>query len=194
MGFVRGQLVADLDAYARFAAVDGNCPLVCQGVKHDAAGLMELTEDETTGTLVNKQGEPIDIEPEAVFPLLKGADLSRPRPIVATRHVIVTQRTMSDETGRLDRDAPALWAYLQTHAETFARRKSSIYRNRPPFAMFGIGPYSFAPYKVAVSGLHKSPVFHAIGPVAGRPVMLDDTGYFLPCHLAEQAAPRPPSC
>ncbi len=189
MGFARGQLVADLDAYARFAAVDGAGPLVWrQGLKHDAAGLMELTGDEKTGTLLNKQGEPIDVEPEAVFPLLKGTDLSRPRPIAATRRVIVTQRTMSDDTGRLNRDAPALWAYLQTHAATFARRKSSIYRNRPPFAMFGIGPYSFAPYKVAVSGLHKAPVFHAVGPVAGRPVMLDDTGYFLPCQRAEQAA------
>ena len=27
----------------------------------------------------------------------------------------------------------------------FARRKSSIYRGQPPFAIFGIGPYSFAP-------------------------------------------------
>lgn len=54
--------------------------------------------------------------------------------------------------------------------------------------MFGIGPYSFAPFKVAISGLHKVPVFRALGPVQGRPVMLDDTCYFLACSSAEEAA------
>jgi hypothetical protein len=54
--------------------------------------------------------------------------------------------------------------------------------------MFGIGPYSFAPYKTAVSGLHRSPVFRAVGPVAGRPVLFDDTWYVLPFGAAESAA------
>ncbi|MCA1685615.1 MAG: hypothetical protein LC745_06440, partial [Planctomycetia bacterium] len=93
-----------------------------------------------------------------------------------------------DDTGRLRDAAPGLWAYLWAHAGAFSRRKSSIYRNRPEFAMFGVGPYCFAPYKVAVSGLHKAPVFHAVGPQGGRPVMLDDTGYFLACRSPEQAA------
>ena len=70
---------------------------------------------------------------------------------------------------------------------TFAKRKSSIYRGQPAFALFGIGPYSFAPYKVAISGLHKVPKFRR-RPAAGRPVMLDDTCYFLPCPSAVEAA------
>ena len=70
----------------------------------------------------------------------------------------------------------------------FDKRKSSIYRRQPPFAYFGLGDYSFSPYKVAVFGLHKTPVFRAIGPRQGRPVMFDDTCYFVSCSSGMQAA------
>ena len=188
MGFVRGRVVADLDAYAPFAFADGDSPLDWrQGLKHDAAGVMELEANPGGDPFRNKRGEPVDVEPGHVFPLLKGRDLSRPSPEPG-RSVVLTQRRVGDDTGRLAATAPKLWAYLQAHADDFARRRSSIYRGRPPFAMFGVGPYCFAPYKVAVSALHKRPVFHAVGPEGGRPVMLDDTGYFLACRSPEQAA------
>jgi hypothetical protein len=102
--------------------------------------------------------------------------------------VIVPQRRIGQDTRTLEQQAPRLWAYLNRYAPVFARRKSSIYRGQPPFALFGIGPYSFARDKVAVSGLHKTLRFQAVGPVGGRPVMLDDTGYFLACDSAKQAA------
>ncbi len=189
MGFARGRLVADLDAYAPFAHADGVCPLVWrQGLKHDAAGVMELAPCAASGGLRNRRGEPVDVEPGQVYPLLKGTDLSRPAPVIPTRRVIVTQRFLGDDTGRLREGSARLWAYLRANAPAFARRKSSIYRGRPEFAMFGVGPYSFAAWKVAVSGLHKRPVFQAVGPHEGRPVMLDDTGYFLACRSPEQAA------
>lgn len=54
-------------------------------------------------------------------------------------------------------------------------------KNRPRFSVFGVGPYSFAPWKVATSGFYKRLDFRCIGPVEGRPVVLDDTCYFLPC-------------
>ena len=195
MGLVHGALVADLDAYAPFAFADGASPLVWrQGVKHDAASIMELSAT-PRGTLSNAAGELVDVEPGQVFPLLKGGDLARPGPITPRRWVVLTQRRVGDDTARLRDDAPRLWAYLSAHADAFARRKSSVYRGQSAFAMFGVGPYSFAPYKVAVSGLHRAPVFHAVGPLEGsepgadaRPVMVDDTCYVLPTHSPEQAA------
>ena len=36
--------------------------------------------------------------------------------------------------------------------------------------------------------MHKAPAFRAVGPRDGRPVMLDDTCYFLPCSTAPEAA------
>jgi hypothetical protein len=50
-----------------------------------------------------------------------------------------------------------------------------------------VGEYSFRPHKVAISGLYKSLTFNVVEPIAGRPTMLDDTCYFLPCESREQA-------
>jgi hypothetical protein len=191
IGFARGRLVTDLPGFERWAFADGASPLTWrQGLKHDAAALMELARDLGSGVLRNKQGAAVEVEPAHVYPLLKGTDLARAhtRAGAPRRAVIVPQTKIGQDTRPLAQCAPRLWAYLSTHAAVFAQRKSSIYRGQPPFAIFGIGPYSFAPYKVAVSGLHKAPRFHAIGPVEGRPVMLDDTSYFLPCCSPEQAA------
>jgi hypothetical protein len=193
-GFARGRLVADLKGFERWAYADGACPLTWrQGLKHDAASVMELIRDPAgpgrQAVLCNKQGEPVDVESAHVYPLLKGTDLARGEPAtVPRRAVIVTQTRIGQDTRGLEQTAPRLWAYLSRHAAALAQRKSSIYAGQPPFALFGIGPYSFAPYKVAVSGLHKTARFHALGPVEGRPVMLDDTSYFVPCQTPEQAA------
>jgi hypothetical protein len=195
IGFARGRLVADFAAFQRWSFADGACPLTWrQGLKHDAAAVMELdlAYDGAAPPVRNKRGAAVDVEPAYVYPLLKGSDLARSEPEIdppaPRRAVIVTQTRIGQDTSMLEQTAPRLWAYLSAHTAAFARRKSSIYRGQPPFAIFGIGPYSFAPYKVAVSGLHKTPQFRAIGPAQGRPVMFDDTCYFLACRKPEQAA------
>ena len=58
-------------------------------------------------------------------------------------------------------------------------RKSSIYKNKPKFSIFGIGDYSFKRYKIAISGLYKIPRFSLIFPEKDKCLMLDDTCYFL---------------
>ena len=175
LGLRGGELIADLAAHDRCRFADGRSPLTWrQGVKHDASDLMELIRGDD-GRLANKRGEVVDVEAEHVYPLLKGTDLAgspRPRP---DRSLIVTQHRLGDDTEALASTAPRLWAYLSSHADRFGARKSSIYRGRPPFAMFGVGGYTFAPRKVAISGLHKTPRFRAIGPAGGRPTLLDDT-------------------
>jgi hypothetical protein len=186
MGFANNQLIKDIENYRRFAFADGSCQMMWrQGLKHDAASVMELSRD-GRGGLRNKLGESVDIESEYVYPLLKGSDLFHERP--PDKYVIVTQKRLGESTSQLQWAAPRLWNYLTAHADLFRSRKSSIYRNKPPFAMFGIGDYSFSSHKVAVSGLHKIPRFRMIGPAEGQPVMLDDTSYFLACRSPEQAA------
>ena len=93
---------------------------------------------------------------------------------------MLPQRRLGEDTEALAERAPATWRYLLTHAEALDGRRSSIYRHQPRFAVFGLGAYSFAPWKVAISGLAKRAVFTLVGPDAqGRPVVLDDTCYFL---------------
>lgn len=183
-----GNLIADVDAYEELAGVEGVFPFTWrQGIKHDAADVMELF-DLGNGALQNRLGEPVMVEDAYVFPLLKSSDLYHARLVFPNRAVIVTQRHIGQDTAGLQGAAPKLWDYLDRHRAVFDRRKSSIYRDKPPFSIFGVGDYSFAAYKVAVSGLHKTPRFVALGPVDGRPVMLDDTCYFVSCESARQAA------
>lgn len=186
LGFVDGELVSDARTVLELLPLIGSAPREWrQGVKHDAASVMELNV-EPDGRLCNKLGELVDVEPEWVYPLLKGSSVFHGRPVLQA--VLVPQTHPSDDTSHLAERAPKLWAYLNAHARIFDNRRSSIYRRAPRFGLFGIGGYSFAKYKVCVSGLHKEVRFRAIGPVAGKPVMLDDTCYLLPCARAEDAA------
>ena len=57
----------------------------------------------------------------------------------------------------------------------------------PRFSIFGIGDYSFAPWKVAISGLYKSFTFVVVPPENGRSVMVDDTCYSIPCKCEKEA-------
>lgn len=154
----------------------GTCQLTWrQGVKHDCGNVMELLLDK--GAYVNKLGETVVIEDEFVFPLIKSSK-SRQYVIEDAAHAVpMTQRKIGEDTNRLESVAPHFWQYLNNHAELFDARKSSIYRNAPRFAMFGVGDYSYADYKVAVSGFYKNPVFSLAH--GKKPIMFDDTCYFL---------------
>ncbi|MGH7192509.1 MAG: hypothetical protein ACREJM_03125, partial [Candidatus Saccharimonadales bacterium] len=61
------------------------------------------------------------------------------------------------------------------------------YRVRPAFSVFGVGDYTFAPWKVAISGFYKKLAFTVLSTVEGKPIVLDDTSYFLPCDTEGQA-------
>lgn len=156
-----------------------------QGVKHDLAAVMEL-EATGTGAWHNGLGEMLNVEEDCIYPLLKATDLHLGRP--PSKGVIVTQRFLAEKTSALERTSPLLWDYLVSHRSKFAERRSSAYRGRPEFCMFGVGDYTFAPWKVAVSGFHRDARFRVVGPVAGRPVVLDDTCYLWGCEDPGHAA------
>lgn len=152
------------------------------GVKHDAASVMELDVDTCRA---------LALEEAYLFPLLKGSDLARGSDLdvahVPRKRLIVTQRKLGEDTGPIRERAPHVWAHLAANSERLAARKSRIYRGQPPFAMFGIGGYTFAEHKVAISALHKRLAFRAVEPCDGRPIVLDDTCYFLACASRREA-------
>lgn len=148
-----------------------------QGVKHDCSQVMELTQQD--GLLFNARNELVEIENDLVYPLVKSSMFKAPVKSQFTKYVIVTQKRTNESTYGLANSLPLTWSYLQRNAELFARRKSSIYRNAPPFSMFGVGRYTFSPYKVGVSGFYKEPMFSLLYTEEGRPVMTDDTSYFI---------------
>lgn len=129
--------------------------------------------------LENGYGELVEIEPDAVYPLIKGSRFKQPLIHDFDKYVLVTQKKLREPTAHLSTQLPRTWAYLQAHREEFMRRRSSIYLNAPEFSMFGIGEYAFVPYKVGISGFAKRPLFAVLTTENLRPVMLDDTGYYL---------------
>jgi hypothetical protein len=155
------------------------------GLKHDCAPVMELGRD---GSLLrNGLSEVVDIEDECIYPLLKGSDVAKGNVSHPKHAVIVTQKETGQDTAYLALTVPRTWQYLCDHAAPLDSRRSSIYRRRPRFSVFGIGGYSFAPWKVAISALHKKLQFSAVGSYQGKPIILDDTCYHLSCVRSEEA-------
>lgn len=180
-GYSGGDLVSDMDAFHSLRDLDGSSPQYIwrSGVKHDAAKVMELTR--TASGLVNGFGEIVDLERDHLFPLLKSSDLANGR-TDSRKVVLITQRHTGNSTTDIEVEAPKTWDYLLRHADVLDNRKSSIYRNRSRFSVFGIGPYSFSPWKIAISGLYKQLTFVMVPPSDGVPTMVDDTAYFVPCY------------
>jgi hypothetical protein len=129
----------------------------------------------------------VDIEPDLLFPLLKGSDLANGKVESTTRYVVVTQKFVGESTDDIQKNSPKTWKYLASHAKPLDRRKSRIYRNQPRFAIFGVGAYTFAPWKIAICGLYKTLQFRLIGEIEGKPVIFDDTVYFLSFADEQQA-------
>jgi len=189
LGWRMERVVADVKAFDRWShlAADGtdrSC-VWRSGVKHDCAPVMELRA--VGGRWYNKRGECLDLEPTYVFPLLKSSDVASGRTAAAAQGMIVTQSTVAAATEPIRLSAPKTWAYLLAHAPLLDGRRSSIYRKRPRFAVFGVGDYTFAPYKVAISGLYKKLRFEVVGSHEGKPVVFDDTVYFLACPSRREA-------
>ena len=187
VGFRDGFLLADVPAYERWKRLRGSSPYRWRsGIKHDCAKVMELVRE--GGCFRNGLHELPELEENFVYPMLKCSDIARGRTAEPHRWMLVTQRRMGENTAGIEARAPRTWAYLAAHAGLLNRRASSIYRNRPPFSVFGVGDYSFAPWKVAISGLHKRLDFRVVGPHAGKPVVFDDTCCFIPCQSEDEAA------
>ena len=121
----------------------------------------------------------LHIEDEIVFPLIKSSMFKLLVIHSFTKYVIVTQKKAREETSHLETEVPETWKYLNENLELFEHRKSSIYNNAPPFSMFGVGDYSYSKYKVGISGFYKRPLFSVLYSDDNKPVMTDDTSYFI---------------
>lgn len=185
IGLAGKELVTDIVEYSRFRDIDG-IPYYTwrSGVKHDAAAIMEFMQDD--GYYVNGKREKYQLEETYLFPLLKSSDIANGR-IVPKKHVLLTQRKPSDDTATIETFAPKTWSYLVEHAYALENRRSIIYKNRPRFSVFGVGDYTFSPWKVAISGLYKNCRFEVVGEYQGKPIVVDDTCYFVPCASEKEA-------
>ena len=172
-GFIEDKFYSNI---SDIPPIDGECQMEWrQGVKHDCASVMELNYE--NNQFINKKNDVVSIENTLVYPLLKSSQLKKPIVSETSRHIIITQKKIKQDTAYIENEAPKTWKYLNENKEFFDKRKSSIYNNTPQFSIFGIGDYSFKKYKVAISGFYKTPMFSLV--YGEKTMMLDDTCYFL---------------
>jgi len=175
-GWIGNKFVSNIDTYSHAKEIDGHCPFIWrQGLKHDCSTVMEL--DKVNGHYVNGLNEEVKLEDGLIYGILKSSDLKNIVINKTRKFTIVTQKKVGQDTKYIKSEYPKTYQYLTEHQTYFYARKSSIYNNKPLFSIFGIGDYSFKPFKVAISGLYKTFHFTLILPQDNKPVMLDDTCY-----------------
>ena len=185
LGWVNDKFASDIEKYQKYQYFDGICPFEWrQGVKHDCARIMEL---ERRGEYFkNALNELFELEEDLVYGILKSSDLKSNRIGTPRKYTIITQQKIGQDTLYALDKLPKTKAYLFRHKDYFLKRKSNIYKGKPMFSIFGIGDYSFKPYKVAISGLYKQSKFTLVEP-NGKALMLDDTCYFIGFDDIEEA-------
>lgn len=177
-GWVADKFVSNTELYRHSYDIDGICPFEWrQGIKHDLSSVMELERKD--GYYQNGMNERITIEEDLVYGVLKSSDLKQAVVNKPRKFTVVTQRKVGQDTSFIRHKFPETFQYLSSHKQLFDCRKSSIYNNKPDFSIFGIGDYSFKIYKVAISGLYKTFSFSLVLPLGSKPLMLDDTCYFI---------------
>lgn len=177
-GWVKNNFVHSISDYKSTSDIEGKSPFTWrQGLKHDCSSIMEFEHHKSQ--YINALNEIIDIEDDLVYPLLKSSDLKATTVDTYRKLTIVTQKKIGDDTLPIKNYYPKTYNYLFSHKDFFEKRKSSIYKGKPSFSIFGIGDYSFAPYKVAISGMYKTTHFSLLKPMNNKPIMLDDTCYFI---------------
>ncbi|UCG02413.1 MAG: SAM-dependent methyltransferase [Candidatus Heimdallarchaeota archaeon] len=187
IGYIDERMVANIPLYKKWRHLIGNNTHIWRsGIKHDCTRVMELLKQENG--FLNGFGELVSLEDNYLYPMLKSSDLANNRIKNINRRMIVTQKSIGEDTSSIQQNAPLTWEYLKKYAHFLLNRASSIYQNRPQFSVFGVGSYTFSSWKVAISGFYKELKFRLIKPFEGKPVVLDDTCYFLPAKSHEEAA------
>ena len=185
-GWYKDKFVYSVKDYDKTSFIDGKSVFTWRsGVKHDCSKVMELQA--VNGHFKNGLGEEVSLEKNLVYGLLKSSDLKDHHTNTFRKLTIITQNKIGQETRYIQKRFPLTYHYLKSHKGFFEKRKSSIYKEKPDFSIFGIGDYSFTKFKIAISGLYKSTHFTLVEPNNSKPIMLDDTCYFIGFNKLEMA-------
>ena len=175
----------------------GRCPYeIRHGLKHDAADIIivDPIERKEDKVLIRSKadGEEYEIEADTVYPFLQ------PRHIGAwgikgyTYAIIPQHKAGEDNENELAKTLPLTYSYLTRFKDRFLSRKSRIFGKKPFYTLFGLGKYTWKPFKVCWCGLGFKPEFVVVGSVndrlIGKKLLIPDgTIYFIPFEKKEEA-------
>jgi len=179
IGWFNNLFVSNIEDYKLLKKYDGKSQFIWRsGIKHDLTKIMVLKKRDDY--YMNKLGEKISLEDDMVYCYLKGSYLKDKIISSSDLFTIITQKNITSNIDDIENKFPNTYKYLVEHENYFNSRKSSIYNGKPKFSIFGIGDYSFKPYKIAIASLYKTFSLSIITPDdKNKPIMLDDTCYFI---------------
>ncbi|MDJ0582297.1 SAM-dependent methyltransferase [Crocosphaera sp.] len=187
ISYINNRLIRDSKTFKQFSYLYTNKPTIKwrSGVKHDCSKIMEF--EKVGDFLINGLGKKVKLEDDYIYPLLKGSNVFNQDKNRTKKYVLITQKYIGEDTNNIRKYAPKTWNYLQSHASYLDKRASRIYKNNPQFSIFGVGEYSFYPWKIAICGLYKKLEFRLFNLIDNKPIMFDDTVYFLSFEEEEKA-------
>ncbi|GAB6877983.1 hypothetical protein JCM17823_02570 [Halorubrum gandharaense] len=133
----------------------GECEVpIRHGVKDDAAAVFGMDDADLDR-----------VEPDRVFPYLKSKHVVK-FGLFGHEHRLVPMDAAHEDNEAALRDAcPETYAYLQDHRDRLAARSSSWLEKGPFYNVFGLGEYTWAPYKVVWCRLGFKPHFVVVSTV-----------------------------
>lgn len=119
------------------------------------------------------------VEPDLLYPLLRGRDISRWRAEPSTHLIVVSREdgTIFAEQ-EMQKQYPRTYGYLCRFKEKLSARthpitKGALQRGAPFFWFMGLAPYTFAPWKVVWKEMARNLTCAVIGCMENKPVIPD---------------------
>ncbi|SDQ35998.1 DNA methyltransferase family protein [Halopelagius longus] len=126
------------------------------GVKDDAKAVYGLDRETIDAR---------NIEPDHVYPYLKSKHVVKYGLFGYDLHLVPQRRAGEENESAVREETPNTYAYLDDHRERLDDRGSSWFDDGPFYGLFGLGPYTWADYKVVWCRLGFKPHFAVVSTV-----------------------------
>ncbi|ADQ67049.1 type i restriction-modification system methyltransferase subunit [Halogeometricum borinquense DSM 11551] len=126
------------------------------GVKDDAKAVYALDEETI---------EEHDLEPDHIYPYLKSKHVVKYGLFGYDRHLVPQRLAGEENESAVRRETPNTYAYLDANRDRLEARGSSWFDDGPFYSLFGLGPYTWADYKVVWCRLGYKPHFTVVSTV-----------------------------
>lgn len=183
--------------WAQTQFMEGHNPYpIRHGLKHDAAGILIMRHIERRNGHLSVQSEinteAHHLEPEWIYPFLQPRHLHAWGLEGHAYFILPQHKAGENNIAELREHFPLTYAYLKSFEQNFQARRSKVFAQTPFYGLFGLGEYTFAPYKVCWIGLGFQPKFVVTGkiddPALGQKIIVPDgTIYFISCGEREEA-------
>jgi len=146
----------------------------------------------TEGTKKKVESIQMAIEPDLLYPLLRGRDVKRwqAEPSTCTLMAQDPEKRHGIDENEMKTDYPKAYLYLKRF-EPFLRERPAYRRyfrsDAPFYSMFNVGEYTFTPYKVVWPWIAQAIRAAVITKHLGKPVLPDNNVTFVACFSTEEA-------